>query len=456
MRVASLARHLNPANGMNISGRMAWAAACLLTASACGPDQTAARENPAQPKADAEASAQASQDASILINLKRGQLADYGATPWYTEDLAVGTSPMRFALDSGTKLLWATSDQCSTAACNAHDKVNTSQPGFSWVQQPQPPQEVHFGPWGSMGVWIGKAPFVQSSASLSTPLTFFASVDYEGEKFQHLAWGGGIGFPSESKSVTQTGFYFKALVDSGAVGASYSVYTDASSGTGAFILGAPDTSKYDPSTAVRLPPKKNSNPDLNYLWGTLLTDVQIAGTSLPPLQNQIFYLDTGSSRFKGDDTYVYPIMNQLLEYKDSQGNDIFVKYSETVQGKLTWTGLQYGSGGPADYPNLPDLSLTLGDTCGQQQGKQLMISLSPDQYSYKVDVGDRQGDWVVAVHRLDQVGGLLVGSTFMDLIYAAFTYERNSDDSLSQGDMMLFKTNQGIQPSGYQCVDANG
>ena len=434
---------------------MAGAAACLLAASACEPDQAPARENPPQAKVEAEAPAQANQDASIVINLKRGQLADYGATPWYTEDLAVGTSPMRFALDNGTELLWATSDQCKTTACNAHEKVDTSQPDFSWVQQPQPPKQVSFGPWGSMGVWIGKAPFVQSSASLSTPLTFFASVEYEGDKFQYLAWGGGIGFPSESKSVTDTGFYFKALVDSGAVGASYSVYTDVSAGTGAFILGAPDTSKYDPSTAVRLPAKKSSSPDLSYLWGTLLTDVQIADTSLPALQNQMFYLDTGSSRFKGDDTYVYPIMDKLLEYKDSQGNDIFVKYYETVQGESIWTGLQYSSGGPTDHPSLPDLSLTLGDTCNQQQGKRLRISLAPDQYSYKVDVGDRQGNWVVAVHRLDGVGGLLVGSTFMDLIYAAFAYEKGSDDSLSQGDMTLFKTNQGTQPSAYQCVDAN-
>lgn len=244
-------------------------------------------------------------------------------------------------------------------------------------------------------------------------------------------------------------------MDSGAVSPSYSLYTDVSAGTGAFILGAPDTSKYDPSTAVRLPAKKSPRPDLNYLWGTLLTDVEIADTSLSPLQNQMFYLDTGSSRFKGDSTYVYPIMEKLLEYNDGQGNPIFVKYNETIDGKTIWTGLQYSSGGPADYTNLPDLSLTLGDTCNQQQGKRLRISLSPDQYSYKVDVGDRQDNWVVAVHRLDHVGGLLVGSTFMDLIYAAFAYEKGSDDSLSQGDMTLFKTNQGTQPSAYQCVDTN-
>ena len=246
MRTAKLPGKLNLCPAMRGSSRVACAAACLLVASACGSGHTLAREKPPPAKAEAESSAQAYLDASIVINLKRGQVADYGATPWYTEDLAVGTSPMRFALDNGTELLWATSDQCKTTACEAHEKVNTSQPEFSWVQQPQPPTKVSFGPWGSMGVWIGKAPFIQSSASLSTPLTFYASVNYEGEKFQYLAWGGGIGFPSESKSVTDTDFYFKALVDSGAVGVSYSVYTDASSGTGAFILGAPDTSKYDP------------------------------------------------------------------------------------------------------------------------------------------------------------------------------------------------------------------
>ena len=400
-------------------------------------------------------SPQANQDASIVINLYKGLFADYGATPWYTNGLSVGTSPMRFALDTGTNLLWATSDQCNTAACGVHQRVDTSQPEFSWVQQPQPPKEVSFGPWGSMGVWIGKAPFTLASPSLSTPLTFFASVNYEGEKFKLLAWGGGIGFPSESTSVTDTDFYFKALVDSGAVSPMFSIYTNLNLGSGAFILGAPDTSKYDPSTAVRLPPKKNSNPDLAYLWGTLLTNAQVGDTSLPALQNQIFYLDTGSSRFKGDGTYVYPILNQLLTYKDSEGNDIFKKYYEPVDGKLTWTGLAYASGEPTDHPNLPDLSLTIGDTCGTEQGKQLKISLSPQQYSYQVEFGERQYEWVVAVHRLDGVGGLLVGSTLMDLVYTTFVYNRSSDGTLSQGNMTLFRKNAGPQPSGYQCLNAN-
>ena len=213
---------------------------------------------------------------------------------------------MRFALDNGTELLWATTDECKTTACKAHEQVNTNQPEFSWLDKPQPPKQVSFGPWGSMGVWTAEAAFNLSSPSIDTPVKFFGSVDYSGDKFEYLAWGGGIGFPSESNAVTDTDFYFKILVDMGAVEASYSVYTDANAGTGAFILGAPDSSKYDPSTAVRLPAKKSSTPGLNYLWGTLLTDLQIAGTSLPALQNQSFYLDTGSSRFKGDGTYVIP------------------------------------------------------------------------------------------------------------------------------------------------------
>ena len=447
-------RKRRPGSGCALrAGRIAFAAACLLAASTQGSGQGPTGEIPPQPPA--QASAQPNRDASITIDLYHGLFADYGATPWYTPNLSVGTSPMRFALDTGTNLLWATSDQCNTAACGVHRRVDTSQPGFSWVRKPQPPQEVSFGPWGSMGVWIGKASFVHTYPALSTPLTFFASVNYRGEKFEYLAWGGGIGFPSESSSVKDTDFYFKALVDSGAVGPAFSIHTNPDTGSGAFILGAPDSSQYDPSTAVNLPPKKSVNPELAYLWGTPLANVQVGTVPLPALQNQIFYLDTGSSRFKGDGAYVYPILNQLLGYKDRRGKDIFEKSYEMVDGQLTWTGLQYASGGPGDYANLPDLRLTLGDACGGVQGRRLEISLSPTQYSYQVEIGDRPYEWVVAVHRLDGVGGLLVGSTLMDFVYAAFQYNRSADGTLSQGNMTLFKKNLGPQPAGYQCVDAN-
>ena len=105
-----------------------------------------------------------------------------------------------------------------------------------------------------------------------------------------------------------------------------------------------------------------------------------------------------------------------------------MKYYETVQGTRTWTGLQYSSGGPDDHPNLPDMSLTLGDTCDQQQGKRLMISLSPDQYSYKVTLatGRAMGGGRAPAGRRGRPTGRI---DFLDLIYAAFAYERNSDDS---------------------------
>ena len=396
---------------------------------------------------------QAGQSTSVVLNLKKGAIADYGATPWYTEDISVGISPMQFALDTGTNLLWATSTECNTTACNAHNKVDTKQSEFSWVAQPDPPKTVSFGPWGSMGVWTGKAPFNIAAPSLSSDITFYASVNYGGEKFQYLAWGAGIGFPSESSSVTGTDFFFQKLVEDKVVDAEFSVYTDGDSNKGEFILGQSDTSKYDPSTGVNLPVRKSPLPDLAYLWGTTLDVFDVGGESIINLENAIFFLDTGSSRFKGDDKYVYPIMNELLVFKDSQGNGIFVKYFEKDEsGDLQWVGLEYATGGPSDYPNLPDISLTLGDTCNLSDGEKLRISLSPDQYSYQGEVGERQGKWIVAVHRLDGVGGLLVGSTFMDLIYTSFQYQTSGANDLSQGNMTIFKTRQGEQPSEYQCI----
>ena len=93
----------------------------------------------------------------MTFDLELGKMANYGATPWYTEEISAGTSQLRFALDSGANFIWATSDQCTTTACNAHNKVNTSQPGFVWVDETT--VKHSFGPWGSMYTRTGKVDF---------------------------------------------------------------------------------------------------------------------------------------------------------------------------------------------------------------------------------------------------------------------------------------------------------
>lgn len=389
----------------------------------------------------------------IRLPLKMGPLADYGATPWFTTGLNMGVSPMQFALDTGTNLFWATVDECTTPACEAHQRVSTSQPGFEFISNPNYPKKVSFGPWGSMEVKLGQVTVEVGSAALSKA-RFDASIDYEGDKFQYLNWGGGVGLPSESKSVNpDINNVFLSLYENGSLPkVVFSFYTDVTSQIGTAILGGDDPSQYDAATLVELLPKKSPSPDLNYLWGTSVASVDVGTTEITELTNGIFYLDSGSSRFKGGRDYMEPILNEFLTYKDDEGNPIFEKYSD--EPEIPFTGIKYANGkSPQDFLDiLPLFSVTIGNTCNADTDNRTKISLSPEQYSYKVDVGEREGEWVAAFHVLDGVDGLLVGSTFMDLMYTRFEFGILPDQSLTQGAMALYKKKSGSQPKGYECV----
>lgn len=389
----------------------------------------------------------------VSLPLKKGPTADYGATPWFTTGVTMGTSPMQFALDTGTNLFWATVDTCTTVACEAHQRVNTTQPGFAFIPNPSYPMKVSFGPWGSMEVNLGQVSVSLASASLKD-MRFDASIDYEGVKFKYLNWGGGIGLPSESSSVSpDINNIFLSLYNNASLPlAAISFYTDGQRAEGMAILGGDNPSLYDPATQVELLPKKSPSADLNYLWGTNVSKVEVGTTEIAELTNGIFYLDSGSSRFKGGDEFIKPILERLLTYKDSEGNPIFETYSDAPD--TPYTGIKYADGkSPQDFTDiLPDFSVTIGDTCNAEKGHATRISLSPEQYSYKVDVGDRKGEWVAAFHVLDGVDGLLVGSTFMDLMYTRFEFGILPDQSLTQGAMALYKKKSGDQPEGYDCV----
>ncbi|HLT91118.1 MAG TPA: pepsin-like aspartyl protease [Woeseiaceae bacterium] len=402
-------------------------------------------------RADSAPEATASEESAeiiphiITLPMQRGPMADYGATPWYTDRIALGKSPMRLALDSGASFFWATSDLCTTQACNAHARVDTGQPGFVWLDKT--PTTRSFGPWGNMTTWTGAVPlYIDGGPWQAIP--FFASVDYSGAKFQYLTWGGGVGLPSESADVTPgSGFLIEMLYFKGGIPSpEFSMLTEPWTGTGfTWLGGRGDPTYFDPRSEVQLQPKKAA---IGYLWGTNLYSVRLGGTPLPPLAGQTFFLDSGSSRFKGDAQYVYPIMQPLSQLRDAQGNLIF---TPTYDDAGNWVGLYYTNGRPSDYPNLPDLTLTLGQTCYLMPATSLVVTLSPEQYSYYVEEGDQAGKWALGVHRLDGVGGLLVGSTFMDLLATRFTY-RVSGSSLSQGDMYLYRKTQGVQPKEFYCI----
>jgi hypothetical protein len=384
----------------------------------------------------------------ITLNLSMGKTANYGATSWYTSGIAVGSSHLRFALDSGSNFIWATSDQCNTDACNTHNKVDTTQTGFKWLNLQ--PTIRSFGPWGSMTTRTGQYDTTAPATAGMITDPFFTATDYRHDQFKYLDWDGGIGFPSRSDAVENgSGFYLETLLKTGLIRSpSFAVVTDTSTRAGVFLIGAEDSRLYNPNSKVNLPP--DTSGSIDYIWGTTLYQAGIGSPgNLPSLNNARFYLDTGSSVFKGDAIYIQPILTYFISMQDSNGQPIFQKlYDQNGQ----WTGLGYANGkAPSSFPDLPDFYLLMGNSCNNNSGQSAQIALSPSQYSFKVDQGAQQGQWVLAFQVLDGIGGLLVGSTFMDLFYTSFNYQQENGH-LIQGDMALYTKTSGSSPAGISCV----
>ena len=385
------------------------------------------------------------------MDLKLGSIADYGASPWYTEDIRIGASELKLALDNGADFIWATSDQCVTPACNAHSKVDTSQTAFRWLNKT--PATRSFGSWGDMTTWTGSVPFSTSAGALPA-LAFFASVDYRGNQFQYLAWDGGIGLPARSDRTTAPSAFFpKMLMDAGYIAKPvFSNVTNPGGKSGKFVFGGVNEAYMSAGTATTLPPKPEQMTD--DVWGTELHSLSVGDKAIHKLDGAVFFLDTGSSRFKGDGIYVLPILTELIRYKDSSGNAIFEK---VLKGDGEWAGLAYASGTPSDYENLPAITLRLGTDCGNRAGERAVVTLSPSQYSYRVEVGDRAGRWVVAFRILEKIGGLLVGSTFLDLFYTSYEYEIDDKGNYTQGNMRLYGKSPdfGPGPAKYECESSS-
>ncbi|MCP4599068.1 MAG: hypothetical protein GY847_00755 [Proteobacteria bacterium] len=109
------------------------------------------------------------------------------------------------------------------------------------------------------------------------------------------------------------------------------------SGNGHFYLGGQDNARFDPSTEIRLEPDKSGM--IKYFWGTRLYSASLGNTSLPQLTDSRFYVDTGSSLFKGDRNFLVPILQTLKAYK--VGNiPIFDKIFDEDG---TWVGLSYAN-----------------------------------------------------------------------------------------------------------------
>lgn len=384
----------------------------------------------------------------IALDMKKGSMADYGASPWYTEDIKLGTSKVKLSPDTGANFIWVTSNLCKTQACKNHESVDSNQSGFKWIDKT--PTKRSFGPWGSMITQTAQIGFSASNIAYTVE-DFYASTYYKGNQFEYLAWDGGIGFPPSSDGMSEgSSFYFASLYNSGKITEPvFSMVTYESTKEGKLYLGGENPNEFKEESAIVLEPSPTGAND--WIWGTDLYKFMVGKHAISSLQGAVFFLDSGSSLFKGDNKYVTPILEQLFSIKDAKGDDIF---SKVFDNDGNWISLEYtDEKGPDDYVGiLPNISLNIGQSCYSEDNMSAYITLSPSQYSYYVQEGDRQGKYVPAFSLLDGIGGLLVGSTFMDLFYTTFIYKDVGDGKLNQGDMVIYKKELGSTPYSVECI----
>ena len=383
----------------------------------------------------------------IALDMKKGLMADYGASPWYTEDIKLGTSKVKLSPDTGANFIWVTSNLCKTEACENHTSVDVNQTGFKWIDRT--PAKRSFGPWGSMITQTAQIGFSANNI-LYTVEDFYASTHYKGSQFKYLAWDGGIGFPPSSDGMSDgSSFYFASLYNSGKITQPvFSMVTYESTKEGKLYLGGENPSEFKKESAIILQPSPTGAN--NWIWGTDLYKFMVGEQSISSLKGATFFLDSGSSLFKGDDKYVTPILELLYSITDAKGDNIF---SKVFDDKGNWISLEYTNAkGPDDYVDiLPNISLNIGQSCYSKNNMLASITLSPSQYSYYVQEGERQGKYVPAFSMLDGIGGLLVGSTFMDLFYTTFNYKDVGNGKLNQGDMIIYKKESGSTPYSVEC-----
>lgn len=317
----------------------------------------------------------------VFFPMTKGPFQNNGASPWYTTtSLGTPRQSLKFAIDTGTNILWSTSSLCAPTSCQHYgggrfvwEKSST----FAFVDRNRIPYS--FGPWGTMIVETGKDLLgVPNGAAL--PISFYLSANYSGSQFAQIDWDGGIGIPSGSAYVQQgNSFIVQNLMNNGTIPPSspyVSFNWDPSSGMGSAEFGGFDTSKYIPSEGIFMPWTPYTQfKGVEYLWTTPLDSYKVG---FQPLGTNLqFALDSGSSQFKGDDY----VMNTTL----------FL---------LTKLG----------YP-----PVTLGINGGE-------ISVPSDLYMVKIEAGPNQGQVIPQFVPLGLTNLVLVGSVLMEYCYTIFAY----------------------------------
>ena len=334
-------------------------------------------------------------DDSIRFLLQRPVYEpDNGATPWYTEDIGLGTPPeqkIRFMIDTGTKNTWVTSSLCTSDACKPHNKFN---PGASTTYQNDgTPETISFGAWGSMTVTPSKD-LILLPAKDPLEVEFDMSTNYTGQQFQELICDGGIAIPSHLPVVSPNSTEILNLLKQKDI-IEYTVasfWYNQKTLKGEVIFGGVDLSKINTDT-INVVNLINFPSDLE-CWLVNLDSMNGLfrdGSTQNILTNVAFALDTGSSQFKGDPKFIDAAKKVIT----NNG-----QYPEKIVAPAS----------VKDYP-YPVLELVMNG---------ISYKLPPEKYFISVS----ETEWHLAFHFLaDCENEFLVGTTFLESICTIFDFD---------------------------------
>lgn len=319
-----------------------------------------------------------SPQARLVLPMQRGPYQNNGASPWYcTLGLGTPAQLLKFSLDSGTNMNWITStlcpaDQCGHFAGGRFDYLASGT--FSFTDRRKRPYS--FGPWGTMQVEAAEDVLTLASGARLTAQLFMAAA-YDGDQFRQLDWDGGIGLPCGSAYVEgRNTLMVQALMREGLLDpAQPFVAFDWGEGEGSCTLGAVDASKTQGAHLFLPWSVYNSVPGVEYIWSTELKAFSVGGQLLA--RDITFALDSGSSRFKGDDS----LMRQTLQRIASSAR--------------------------------PEVVLTFAD--GE-------LTLGADIYETLIEEGPQKGQVLPQFAPLGLSDLVLVGSLVMEHCYTVYEY----------------------------------
>lgn len=318
---------------------------------------------------------------SLVFPMLRGPVQNNGASPWYCT-IELGTPPqsLKFGLDSGTNINWITStlcpdDQCVHFAAGRFDAQASCT--FSFTDCLSRP--YNFGPWGTMQV-ESAADVLTTPAGAHLNTQLLLATAYDGEQFQQLDWDGALGLPCSSAYADgRNSFVLQTLMRAGQLDPAYPFVTFDWNGperSGHCRMGAVDPSKTQGPQLFLPWSAYTALPGVEYIWSTPLKSYSVGTEQLAC--DITFAVDSGSSRFKGDDT----LMRQTL--------------ARIALG---------------DQP-----AVVLGFADGE-------ITLGAELYTCPIEEGPQKGQVLPQFNPLGLRDLVLVGSVVMEHCYTVYEYQ---------------------------------